>query len=376
MKIKNYDWLCMFVSVVRRFIYIALLSIPALNFCACGSPGKAGNQGPGGSFALMQRAIDKKNSLPRKRFQNYLPFITEGPVIPGLFQGVVPQGKAFLPEHDLIVISNYMSIERTAALTLVSMHDGKLKDVLWVYDHDGSMHRGHVGGLAATRKYLWLASGKHFYRIPLEKIINATKDQDIYLDLPLTTEVKCSFATASNGVLYIGEFRLPGSRYPTKPSHMYRTPDGGLNHALMAGFRLDEQTGSLQSDMLESRTATPSFFISLPDKVQGAAFIKDHIVLSKSYGRRNTSHLSVHDNPLHNKTSDSFTFENGKTIPVWHLDNLTHKKTIGAPPMTEGITNLRGKLAVLYESGADKYRWSALYPQDRIQLLDMGAFLN
>ncbi len=365
----------MFTQSLLPLTCIVLLVLFTLNSCAVGSRGKASNQGPGNSFALMQRQIDKKRDLPHQKFQDYLPFMTEGPVIPGLFQGVVPQGKAFLPEHDLMVISNYMSIERTAALTLVSMHDGKLKDVLWVYNHDGSMHRGHVGGLAATRKHLWLASGKHFYRIRLEKILNTEGNQDIYLNQPLSTEVKCSFATAFNGVLYIGEFRLPGNRYTTKASHIYRTPDGGLNYALMAGFRLDEQTDNIQSDMLESRTATPSFFISLPDKVQGAAFIQEHIVLSKSYGRRNTSHLSVHLNPAYRvKTPYSFTFENGKTVPVWHLDSLTHIKTIGAPPMTEGITNLRGELAVLFESGANKYRRSARHPQDRIQVLDMGAF--
>ncbi|MFP4049830.1 MAG: hypothetical protein ACLFT8_07755 [Desulfovermiculus sp.] len=366
----------MFVSSLFYYTYIVLLAFFTLNLCAFGAPGKASNQGSDHSFAIMQREIDKKRDHPHRKFQDYLPFITEGPVIPGLFQGVVPQGKAFLPEHDLIVISNYMTIERAAALTLVSMHDGELKDVLWVYNHDGSMHRGHVGGLAATRKHLWLASGKHFYRIPLQKIIHAEGNQDIHLDRPLTTEVKCSFATASDDVLYIGEFRLPGNRYITKASHIYRTPDGGLNFALMAGFQLNEQTDHIQSDMLQSRTATPSFFVSLPDRVQGVAFIKEHIVLSKSYGRRNTSHLSVHLNPVHTQTSYSFTFENGKTVPVWHLDSLTHIKTIGAPPMTEGITNLRGELGVLFESGANKYRLGARYPQDRIHLLDMGAFWN
>ncbi|MFP4284904.1 MAG: hypothetical protein ACLFQG_05065 [Desulfovermiculus sp.] len=366
----------MFVQTLFSPICVALLAIFTLSSCAFGSPGKAGSQSSDDSVALMQREIGKKRDLPHHKFQDYLAFMKEGPVIPGLFQGVVPQGKAFLPEHDLIVISNYMSIERAAALTLVSMHDGELKDVLWVYNHDGSMHRGHVGGLAATRKHLWLASGTHFYRIPLQKIVHAQGNQDIHLDPPLTTEVKCSFATASDDVLFIGEFRLPGRRYSTKASHMYRTPDGGLNYALMAGFRLDKQTDHIRSDMLESRTATPSFFISLPDKVQGAAFIEEHIVLSKSYGRRNTSHLSVHLNPVHSNTPDSFTFENGKTVPVWHLDSLTHIKTIGAPPMTEGITNLRGELAVLFESGANKYRRSARHPQDRIQLLDMGAFWN
>lgn len=87
-----------------------------LNPCAFGSPGKTSNQGSDDSFALMQREIDKKKDLLHRKFQDYLPFIKEDPIIPGLFQGVVPQGKAFLPEHDLIVISNYMSIERTAAL--------------------------------------------------------------------------------------------------------------------------------------------------------------------------------------------------------------------------------------------------------------------
>ena len=42
---------------------------------------------------------------------------------------------------------------------------------------------------------------------------------------------------------------------------------------------------------------------------------------------------------------------------------------ITAPPMSEGITEYQGAIAVLYESGSDKYRNTAKNPQDRIEIL-------
>ncbi len=348
-----------------------------LSSCFSGTRGmKQVQQRPEEAFILIQREIGKKENLPQKEFGAYMSFVKQGPVIPGLFHGFIPQGMAYLPEYESVVISNYMLGDHASALTLVSMQDGALEKVLWLYNNDGSRHRGHTGGVAATRNHLWLASGKHFYKIPLEKIINAEEKSELSLGAPLSTEVKCSFATASGSVLYIGEFRTWGRRYSTKASHTYKTAHGSRNHALMAGFVLDEQTDSIKASMIESKTAYPSFFISIPDKVQGAAFIGEYIILSQSYGRKNTSFLSFYHNPLFSEKKDSFTLENGKKVPVWHLDGSNHIKTVSAPPMTEGIANFQGELTILFESGADKYRRNARFPQDRIQVLDIGTIMD
>jgi hypothetical protein len=328
------------------------------------------------SHPVVQQAMGKRKNLPAAEFRSYLSLIQpQEVVIPGLFQGMVPQGKAYIEAHGLLVISNYMYTKQTAALTLVSIADQTLKKMIRIYNHDGSPHLDHMGGLAATEKYLWIASGEGVYRVPLEKIINAEKEDALFLGPPLTTEVACSFASASEGTLYIGEFRKQGRRYATKSSHAYSVACGGRNHALMAGFRLDEDTGDIKEAMRDADTAYPSFFISIPDKVQGAAFIRDHIILSRSYGRKNNSLLSVYRIPVHREPEDHFTLENGVDVPVWHLDCRSHVRTIEAPSMTEGIVMVENSLAVLFESAADKYRRTSRFPQDRIHFLDTGKLI-
>ncbi|MFO7971358.1 MAG: hypothetical protein R6U40_06385 [Desulfobacterales bacterium] len=325
---------------------------------------------------VVQQAMEKRKKLPAAEFKIYLSMIKqEGVIIPGLFQGMVPQGKAYIKAHGLLVISNYMYPKLTAALTLVSMEDKALKKVLRVYNHDGSPHFDHMGGISATEKHLWIASGEGVYRVPLEKIFDAEKKDALFLGAPLATEVACSFATASEGTLYIGEFRTRGRRYATKPSHAYSVACGGRNHALMAGFHLDEDTGDIKDAMRDAGTAYPSFFISIPDQVQGAAFTREHIMLSRSYGRKNNSLLSIYRIPFHRQPEDYFTLENGTDVPVWHLDCRHHVRTITAPPMTEGIVMVEGALAVLFESAADKYRRTSRFPQDRIHFLDIEKLI-
>jgi hypothetical protein len=362
---------------VRRAVItsgICLFILAALCASCAGNPwGKNRANQARNIDPVIQQTMEKRKNLPAAEFTPYLSMIQQQEVIiPGLFQGMIPQGKAYIKAHRLLVISNYMYTKQTAALTLVSMKDKALKKVLRIYNHDGSPHLGHMGGLAATEKHLWIASGDGVYRVPLEKIIDAEKKDVLFLGAPLDTEVACSFATASEGTLYIGEFRIRGRRYATKPSHTYSVACGGRNHALMAGFHLDEDTGDIKDAMRDAATAYPSFFISIPDKVQGAAFTREHIILSRSYGRKNNSLLSVYRIPFHREPTDHFTLENKTDVPVWHLDCRHHVRTIAAPPMTEGIVMVEGALAVLFESAADKYRRTSRFPQDRIHFLDIG----
>ncbi len=358
-------------SVIKSGICLFIL---AALFASCaGNPWGENRSGPTPSIypVVVQQTMEKREKLPATEFKTYLSMIKqEWVIIPGLFQGMVPQGKAYIKTHRLLVISNYMYTKQTAALTFVSMEDKALKKVLRVYNNDGSPHLDHMGGLSATGKHLWIASGDDFYRVPLEEIIAAEKEDALFLGAPLTTEVACSFATASEGTLYIGEFRTRGRRYATKPSHAYSVACGGRNYALMAGFHLDEDTGNIKDAMRDAATAYPSFFISIPDKVQGAAFTREHAILSRSYGRKNNSRLSVYRIPFHRKPKDYFTLENGTDVPVWHLDCRNHLRTIDAPPMTEGIVMVEEALAVLFESAADKYRRTSRFPQDRIHFLD------
>lgn len=319
-------------------------------------------------------------TLPEDTFAEYLSYTQAGPVIPGLFQAAIPQGLAYLPEGDLFVVSNYMFDGRTATLTLTAAspapetaNDPRLKTI-WIYNNDGSPHMGHMGGVAVSHRALWIASSAHFYRVPLSHIMQAEDGAELKLPEPLSTEVTCSTAAYSEGVLYIGEFRSSDGSYSTPKSHTFTSEDGTQNHALMAAFQLDESTDALAPHHIDEtrknkRFVKPDFFISIPDEVQGAAFIRDHIVLSRSYGRTNNSRLSVYQSPLDEPPDHTFTFPNDHTVPVRLLDESRHRKTIVAPPMTEGITAFSGALALLFESAADKYRRTSRYPQDRIHII-------
>lgn len=344
--------------------------------CAAGPQGSSLAQEEGFRLALGQQEIPHARQIPISRYPDYLALVQEGPLIPGLLQGAVPQGKAYIPEADLLVISNYMSQKLPGVLALVSMQDFELKKVLWLYNKDGSMHQGHLGGLARTREHLWIASDRTVYRVSLQEVLKAETEDMLFLGQGWSTEVRACFATASESVLYVGEFRTRGRRYATKPSHAYSTAGGGRNQALMAAFPLDSDTNDIQDHKLISGTAYPAYFISIPDRVQGAAFAGQHIILSQSYGRRNPSSLSVYRAPFAEKSQDVFEFENGLQVPVWHLDSSTHVRTVKAPPMSEGIAKVNGQLAVLFESGAGKFSRFASLPLDRVQLVDLKLLLG
>jgi len=58
------------------------------------------------------------------------------------------------------------------------------------------------------------------------------------------------------------------------------------------------------------------------------------------------------------------------------LDGSKWLKSIDFPPMSEGLTDIDGKLAVLSESGATKYQKGGKGPVDNIILLDKKKLLR
>ncbi len=163
---------------------------------------------------------------------------------------------------------------------------------------------------------------------------------------------------------------IPGLFQAAIPQGLAYLPEADL--FLISNYMFDGRTAALTLTPAYPSPGDyvyPDFFISIPNEVQGAAFIRDHIVLSRSYGRTNNSRLSVYKSPLDEPPDHTFAFPNGRTVPVYLLDESRHRNTISAPPMTEGISVFSGTLALLFESAADKYRRTARYPQDRIHLI-------
>ena len=137
----------------------------------------------------------------------------------------------------------------------------------------------------------------------------------------------------------------------------------------LAGFILERESDMVNQENTIAGVSYPDYILSIPHEVQGAVFMDDKIIVSQSYGRKNNSRISVYSDPLKDQEHSSYTTDNGRSIPVWILGEQNFELKITAPPMSEGITEYQGAIAVLYESGSDKYRNTAKNPQDRIEIL-------
>ncbi len=323
---------------------------------------------------LNQTEISTGNYRDLEEYSYYNTIAMRGPVIPGIFQSAVPQGMAYYGDSDLLLISSYMFDGRPSTVTAVSMADGRLSRVIWLLAPDGTPFKGHVGGLAVSRKYLWISSGKGVYNIPLKDIDDSGTETRIVMGKFIPTEVKGSFASFSSGVLWVGEFTSRDGNYTASKSHYFKTAGGNINHGLMAGYILDGDSDLIKEESVSDGVAYPDYIISIPPEVQGAVFTEGKIVFSQSYGRKNNSRISVYPDPLENPVSGTFEAPDGRTIPVWILGEDILEKKITAPPMTEGLTLYNNLIAVLYESGSDKYRATARNPRDSVDFLTLPDF--
>ncbi|MFP4491858.1 MAG: hypothetical protein ACLFNZ_10310 [Spirochaetaceae bacterium] len=360
----------------KIIIKLIVLISAAAHFSSCA--GELKEDKTSYPMPLVQRQLPGGTHLPAGTLGNYSDYVGMGPLVPGILEGAVPQGMAYWAEEETMIISNYMYNDRPGVLTLVSMKEMEQNKTIWLNDNDGMPHKGHLGGLAVLGENLWVASGNHFYSLPLD-LVSETEDNGILtLPPPLRSEVTGSFASNLGEYLMIGEFRNSNRQFQKPASHTYKTSGGGFNYALMAAFKTEADTGVLLSDRTPGGDVKPEFFLSIPDEVQGAAFLGNRIILSQSYGRRRPSRLSVYTSPLSGKQAgepegkpdDTFTLEDGSEVPVYFLDYSNLEKVSTLPPMSEGIVDYYGSVAVLFESGSVKFRRGAYLPQDRIHLLD------
>ncbi|MGG4394479.1 hypothetical protein ABEX25_09280 [Paenibacillus thiaminolyticus] len=244
-----------------------------------------------------------------------------GPVIPGLNakNEWVPQGLAVVPGKNWVIVSHYSGNSNSQA-SAISITDTKTKKrikTLYLYESANKKHTGHVGGVAASAKYVWIASGKSVYQIPVSAV-SGKKDYSNVVMKKYALGHKASYASYSDGVLWVGEY-MDGQdigQSMCKPG-----PQGKAR-----GYKLNGK-GELPANPKAAYTWTT------PDRVQGMALTKNRVFYSQSCGRNNDSTLLVYTRGA-----------SGKQV-----------SSLKMPPMSEGISLKGSSLYVLFESGARKY---------------------
>jgi hypothetical protein len=232
------------------------------------------------------------------RYKPYYAIFDRGDTkIPGHDTRWVPQGLAYWPQRDALLISYYDGRkEKNSRLAAIDRASGKR---LQLYELNGD---GHVGALAIAGPYLWIGDSGKLHRYDLS-VLDATGELP-RIKASESFDVKASsFATVEGDRLWLGDFDR-------------NADSAAFRYAVGAG-------GELTYDGTQ---------IHAPSRAQGLAIAGDQAIWSRSFGRDNDSRIEI--GPL-----------GGDSFP----------RSIVAPNMSEGMVIAQGELHVLYESGSAIY---------------------
>ncbi|MGA5687624.1 lamin tail domain-containing protein [Cytobacillus pseudoceanisediminis] len=316
-------------------------------------------------------------------YQGLWDISSDGPVIAGLAQGLVPQGLTYYKKKDWLLTISYVDDGiRPGTITVTDRTTGNLVKSVVLYNTDGTPYTGHAGGVTVSRDHGWVASENYLFSFNLSDLTEAENNGEIQFSRQIPLPVEAAYTVYDEGILWVGEF-YEASSYPTDPSHHIENRDGEMHYAWMVGFNLERNNDMLAEthwDGSPEHNAVPDYILSTTGKVQGAIIQKaarNGITLSTSYGRANDSVLYRYEYPLKEDPHSYATVE-GKEVPLWFLDGHTAKprQSIEAIPMPEGIVEVQKELYVVFESGADKYRYTTTYPMDRMLKIDMKKLMK
>ena len=274
--------------------------------------------------------------------------------IPETENGYVPQGYCFSESKNLHFISYYHA-ENASAISVIDAESGSRTKMLSLRKSNGKDFNGHAGGIAEDGKYFYIVDGKKIYRIDLEDVLSAEDGGYIVLNEYITTDVKCSYLNSDGKYLYAGEFytfTTDGS-YDTEKSHHIALSLFETSYARCNAYLISDIEASFSSEANE--TVVPEMIFTTPNCVQGFARLPDGtFALSISYGRNNNSSLSIYEDVT--KGEEAFAVDySGVSVSVYNLSKKSRTVDLRQPPLLEGIDDMNGKTAGIFESCADKY---------------------
>lgn len=285
--------------------------------------------------------------------QNYYKTSKKAFEIPGLSDGMVPQGLDFVESENLYLVGGYQNNGSPSRIYFVDSLSGKEKGYVILADENGNGISPHAGGLAVKDEYLFVTGDEDpfMYVFSMQDVLSAKSGDKIKTLGKFDTvfgneEIRADFICVAEDKLIVGEFyRTPN--YLTPNSHVSNNPTGDESHAIALCFRLSD--GEDTAFGLEKQ---PFEAYALPELTQGIAIYKGLIWTSQSYA---LSFSNVKCFDIENvEPFSSLPVANG-TIPLYALDSSTMLKNIKLPPMAEEIIFIDNRMLTMCESASLKY---------------------
>lgn len=293
----------------------------------------------------------------------------------------VPQGMTYIPEKETFLFTGYMGKpilgklgDDVAARVYVRNADGEVTFTK-LLNADGTPYTDHTGGMEYFGDYVYITGeDSHGLDVFLAEDILSGKEETKMLGTVKTYNSPAHvYAYEHEGQKYImaGSYHKDETVYLTPDHERITTPAGDKNTSVMTVFKLDENAEfGVQPD--------PVAIISAREMIQGICITPDgQMVISSSWGLA-TSNLFFYDlskvqctenyryegtityGDLEDENAERYDEEFGFDVKCYYVDSSCLVDTVVAPPMSEELVCLDGKIIVFCESACNKYMFGKL----------------
>lgn len=308
-------------------------------------------------IVLVVNASGAKSDEPpdplRRRYPDAAGVVESAIAIPGLTDGLIPQGIAVLSDEGVALLTfDHPDPERSSVCTLIDLRTQQLLYSCELRTAAGPF-TGHAGGAAVCRGFLWVASEGRLWKFPLPSTVPGEAPTSLEATESFPVDSEASFVSAEGPTLWVGDFHRPAS-HPT-PAHHHH----GEHRGWLAAYRIGDD-GRLLADQhypVGGREVLQPFqVIFIGDQVQGCAVTDEVIAVSRSYGPAD-SRLEYYDRSC--LGADFFApVPNGGSVSAHELNAEGRLWSVPLPAGAEDLELMddRGRLLISFEGGARKYR--------------------
>ncbi len=349
----------------NRIIEISALFIAIILLCSCGDTKVLRTKDI--TDKITQTAVVTETNIKEiEDYKNFFKKFKAGFTIPGLFEGIIPQGICYIGELEAFAVSGYYEDGLyPSMLMIIDAKSGKLTKAFPLQNVDGKDYFGHAGGLTVSEDYVYITSENNCYICKINSLKELKNGEKLKFESNFRLNTFGSFACYNNGVLWTGDF-IESSDKGREISRKITTLDSGETfYAYCEGYILKDGIPDVKKINSETTGYIPDYIMAIPEQVQGMSFtLSGKIIFSTSYGRKNNSKIYVYDDILLTEKIGTYKIEETE-IDLLACSSDLLKETIIAPPMAEGITQGEKGQYIIFESGAEKYRnHRGKYPTD------------
>ncbi len=298
----------------------------------------------------------------------------EGFVIPGLYEGFIPQGIFYVEEEEIFLISGYYKDKALPSRIILVDKEGNFIKSVGGITKKGNYTYGHFGGVAVFGDYVYIATTGVTHVFLLSEILVAEDEDYCLVHKALYTDTTCSFVNVCNGVMYIGEFVEDSAEEKKEATNVY-THMGQTFYARCNAFILDENAPwGIREDMIDSEgNLTPDFAFGIPLKAQGFAVLGNgRVVVTSSATPITNSNVYIYDDVTADEPEMLITV-NGKEVPLYLLMICDRVSFVKAPTYLEEVTLFEdGSVYLMTESAAAPYIGKSKNPIDNVIKFDIN----